>query len=299
MFAALPSNSLGHTVIEEAGQATPQSILGLAWRSKRILVIGDQRQLEPIVITSPALERQLATELTADVRNTFSPLCSSAQSLADRAEQYGTWFSDGGEKKTWVGLPLLMHRRCASPMFEIANRVAYDNLMLQGLSGIADPHPVFGSSCWFDVKGAVSGRHWVPNQGVLLADLFTQLLQANLELSDIFWISPFREIKERLKSLIRRECRKHDLSRKDVADLLRRIGTVHTFQGKEADVVFLVLGCDFSACGAADWAGEKPNLLNVAVTRARKQLYVIGDVDLWHNRGYFSDLEKALEKRRG
>lgn len=71
---------------------------------------------------------------------------------------------------------------------------------------------------------------------------------------------------------------------------------MHAFQGKEARIVLFVLGCDFNTQGAANWAGQKPNLVNVAVTRAKDLLYVIGDVDLWHNRGFFSDLEKALPK---
>jgi superfamily I DNA and/or RNA helicase len=74
-----------------------------------------------------------------------------------------------------------------------------------------------------------------------------------------------------------------------------RIGTIHTFQGKEADVVFLVLGTDPPAVGSRQWAGSKPNLLNVAVTRARKAVYVIGDRRLWTDIHYFATLAAELE----
>jgi superfamily I DNA and/or RNA helicase len=54
-------------------------------------------------------------------------------------------------------------------------------------------------------------------------------------------------------------------------------------QGKEADVVILVLGTDSSAAGKArDWVGTAPNLLNVAVSRAKRRLYVIGGYAEWH-----------------
>lgn len=74
-----------------------------------------------------------------------------------------------------------------------------------------------------------------------------------------------------------------------------RIGTVHTFQGKESEVVFFVLGCDATQSGATDWAAAAPNLLNVAVTRAKNYLYIIGDRDLWGPRQYFDTALAMLD----
>ena len=51
------------------------------------------------------------------------------------------------------------------------------------------------------------------------------------------------------------------------------VGTVHTFQGKEAPVVFFVLGADKQSSGAAQWAVSEPNMMNVAATRAKKEFY--------------------------
>ena len=63
------------------------------------------------------------------------------------------------------------------------------------------------------------------------------------------------------------------------------VGTVHTFQGKEAPIVFLVLGADEKCTGAAKWAmgTENPNIMNVAATRAKEQFYIIGDKKLYLN----------------
>ena len=48
------------------------------------------------------------------------------------------------------------------------------------------------------------------------------------------------------------------------------VGTVHTFQGKEAPIVFFVLGADRQSSGAARWAVTEANIMNVAATRAKR-----------------------------
>ncbi|WP_217618805.1 AAA domain-containing protein, partial [Achromobacter sp. GbtcB20] len=74
----------------------------------------------------------------------------------------------------------------------------------------------------------------------------------------------------------------------------KRTGTIHTTQGKEADVVILVLGGNPQNPGAKDWAAQKPNLLNVAVSRAKSRLYVIGDRQAWSQRRNFSVLAAKI-----
>ncbi len=69
---------------------------------------------------------------------------------------------------------------------------------------------------------------------------------------------------------------------------------LHTTQGKEAEVVILVLGGNPQRPGAKDWAVQSPNLLNVAVSRAEARLYVIGDRAAWGQRPYFRVLDQRL-----
>jgi superfamily I DNA and/or RNA helicase len=71
-------------------------------------------------------------------------------------------------------------------------------------------------------------------------------------------------------------------------------GTIHTFQGKEAEIVFFVLGTSPENFSARDWVAGTPNMLNVAVTRAKARLYVIGNRRVWGRHRYFSELARVL-----
>jgi hypothetical protein len=65
-----------------------------------------------------------------------------------------------------------------------------------------------------------------------------------------------------------------------------RTGTVHTFQGGERDVVIFSLVADEGMHpGAIGWIDRQLNLWNVAITRARSHLIVVGDAGLWQQRG--------------
>ncbi|MOA58091.1 hypothetical protein D3C78_1824150 [compost metagenome] len=65
-------------------------------------------------------------------------------------------------------------------------------------------------------------------------------------------------------------------------------------QGKEAAVIILVLGGNTESPGARDWAVSEPNLLNVAATRAKRRLYVIGDRNDWQGRSLFCEVMQLL-----
>ena len=96
----------------------------------------------------------------------------------------------------------------------------------------------------------------------------------------MFVISPFRAVAKAVNETLsqRRRAKKRKFGTGLIAG-----GTVHTFQGKEADVVILVLGSapGNPGGGSRAWASEKPNLLNVAVTRAKSAIYVIGNRADW------------------
>ncbi|MGH3206450.1 MAG: DEAD/DEAH box helicase [Trebonia sp.] len=284
MFGHLGKEDLGWLLIDEAGQALPQAAVGALWRSKRAVVVGDPRQLEPISQLPGQVQRELANSfgIAAD----FIPAGRSAQALADRRSRLGTSVHTDADP-VWVGMPLRVHRRCETPMFEMSNELAYGGLMVYGTT--PKRLPAVGEECppssWYNVHPhTVSGR-WVDEQGKALGRTLTRLLtRYGVPLEQIYVLSPFRVVVRECRTVARNSLRAAFEHAPDGLDefLDKHIGTVHRMQGKEADVVILVLGTDQTpGRRARDWVGAPPNLLNVAVSRARRRLYVIGSYPEW------------------
>lgn len=309
-FAGVGPEELGWLVVDEAGQAVPQAAVGAIMRARRVVVVGDPLQIEPVVTQSTRLLTRLGEYWLPEARARYAVNAQSVQTLADRCYPYGVRHPLARER--FIGIPLVMHRRCASPMFDIANTIAYDGRMKHAKKGMPAAHRVLGHSAWWHVDGeSGDGGKYVTTQGQRVFDaLIKMYLDApdltdpqRPQLPDAFIITPFRQVKKGLAALLgdrnawRAALSGAGLSVPDkLAEWIRkRVGTVHTFQGKESEVVFFVLGCDAEHTGAMDWAAAAPNLLNVAVTRAKSHLYIVGDRNLWGGRQYFDTALGALD----
>ena len=277
LFAHIGSEGLGWLLIDEAGQGTSQSAVGAIWRARHSVIVGDPMQLEP-VITIPFTTQQ-ALRTYFKVSETWLPSRTSVQQLADRVSVFGTNIrtEDG---LVWVGAPLRVHRRCDHTMFDISNNIAYDGLMVFGTS-VRDTLG-YEASRWLDVRSDLAQGHWIPEEGDTVITLINALLLRGAKPSDIFLISPFRAVVSELRQIARQY---HGL----------QAGTIHTVQGKEADIVIVVLGGDPRKPGAKNWAAKKPNLLNVAASRAKRRLYVIGNEKEWSARRYFQTASALLK----
>ncbi len=123
--------------------------------------------------------------------------------------------------------------------------------------------------------------HWIPAEGRQLDRILATLAELDFDISQVMVIAPFRDIAHHVRHLADR-----------YPGLVA--GTIHTAQGKQADIVIVVLGSDPQRHGARRWAASKPNLLNVAVSRAKRRLYVIGDRQAWATHRHFNVLADRL-----
>lgn len=301
LFVGMGQDSLGWLLIDEAGQATPQSAAGAIWRSRRAVIVGDPLQIEPVFTVPLSLVERLRD--AHGVGPQWSPIDESVQTLADRITPFGSWVDTAADasqadasqadvaQRLWTGMPLRTHRRCDDPMFAVANRIAYADQMVQGrvdTAGKTQPWDFsceLGPSAWFDVRSdRVTHPVSLDEIECLLACL-AQVQPTKGANTKMYVISPFRKVAQACREQLRAN---------GIAGI--ECGTVHTFQGKEAEIVFLVLGTapGQAGAGARSWAASKPNLLNVAVTRAKCRLYVIGDASQWGVLDHFGELRGSL-----
>lgn len=326
-FSDFGKGELGTVIIDESGQATPYSALGLLYRSRRCIVVGDPLQVEPIFGTPQSLIRMAYNQMgltegeqtkfqVADRSLSYADAAVSVQVMADACNPYY-----GAIGKTEVGCPLVVHRRCLSPMFDISNEISYDQRMIKASRPKEGVRFALKTNEWRDVVGAERGNkdHYVPVQGDEVVEL---IRQAQKDMGDpmlvfepgkLYVISPFKTVAQGVQDAVEEAfglkrkwgeqtetVENAGLNKKAVRKWIdTSIGTVHTFQGKEAECVILVLGADKDAEGAAKWAALQANILNVAVTRAKYRLVIIGDKSLWGKLDYFKvACEKLTESEQ-
>jgi hypothetical protein len=298
MLGYLPPESLGWLLVDEAGQAVPQAVVGAMMRTKRAIVLGDPQQIEPVTGLPTALAESICRDFGVDPDRWNAP-AASVQSVADAASNLGTVFErEIGSVR--VGFPLLVHRRCAEPMFSISNRLAYSGLMVHAVGSRTSPiRDVLGASHWLDITPDQTTDKWSEREGDAVIGLLRRLADADVSAPlDLYIVSPFRIVAQRMRERLA----KSGLLPRWTGDPWRwtreRIGTVHTVQGREADSVVFVLGAALpSQGGARSWAAGSVNLLNVAVTRAEENIYVVGNRSVWKEMGTFRHLAQRVPPR--
>ena len=280
-------SSLGTIIIDEAGQASPHMLVGALFRAQKAIVVGDPKQIEPVQTVQDLFVERIGGEGIGKYRSKEL----SVQSLADAQNPFAGIIKNLDGSESWVGCPLVIHRRCKDPMFTVANELSYGGFMINKTMNPKDPIEPCKESCWitYDASniGSSTGKdRYIQIQGQIAFELIQKLRARNTKFKDIFIITPFTTVaygfKKYMESISDDIVNWTDTDKDNKSSWLKdNIGTVHTFQGKEAKVVIYMLGCqsDGSANGAIKWVNA--NNVNVAFTRAKEYVYVIGDATKW------------------
>lgn len=300
LLVGLEEESIGWLIVDEAGQATPQQAVGAIWRARRAVIIGDPLQIPPVLTVPIGLIRSICSCYGAHP-DIWSAPKASVQTLADSASPLMTLLKSGPDARE-IGMPLLVHRRCQDPMFTISNEIAYGGLMVHAPGDKASEiqealSPWVAESSWINVDS--NSEKWSEREGQAVVDLLNKLADSGVRNPSLYIISPFRKVADQMRIYIKKDgvLSRFGIIGNDAQNKWGKanVGTVHTFQGKEAEAVFLVLGASAkNKGGSRNWAGEAPNILNVAATRAKKVLFVIGHFEHWSRAGVFATAARML-----
>lgn len=256
-------------VIDEASQCDIASALPLLYRAKRSVIIGDPQQLRHI----SALSRPRDSELQHKhgLVDTRLGWMYSVSSLYDVAAGVVTPDSI---------VNLRDHHRSHADIIEFSNRTFYEGRLRVATRYRQLKRPRSGEPgiVWQDVRGEVvrpaSGGALNRQEAKAVLAALQDLLVVRGYEGTVGVVTPFRAQAQLLQELVSSSDELADV--RDRAELL--VDTVHRFQGDERDVMFFspVVSAGMPV-GALGFLRSNGNLFNVAITRARGLLHVVGD----------------------
>lgn len=263
-------------IVDEASQCDVASALPLLYRARRAVVIGDPLQLRHVTTLQGADERRAAADAGAEALQ--AGWSYRARSLYDVA-------ADAVRAAGRAPILLDEHYRCHPHIIRFSNETFYGGRLHVRTEAAAPTPGVPAGLTWRHVPGRVppTGRGAYNDAEVeaVAALLGRQhrdgVLRAGLRVGVV---TPFTRQAARLRERLGAE------PWWDAAGAQVRVGTAHAFQGDECDVMlFSPVVAPGIRPGTARWAAHTAQLLNVAVTRARTSLQVVGDYDACRRAG--------------
>lgn len=257
-------------VFDEASQCDIASALPLLYRAKSVVVIGDPKQLSHISGLQHGQDQGLLEKYGLWER--FPHWSYSHQSLFGLAVAYAS-----GDDV----VSLVDHHRSHADIISFSNEEFYEERLriATRYDELKSPNRAEPGIRWVDVKGravrpglggAVNGA-----EARAVVDTLRDLILAKGYDGSVGVVTPFRAQANLITQFVNND-------RKLWAAAVRQgfmTDTVHRFQGDERDVmVFSPVVAAGAPSGALGFLRSSGNLFNVAITRARAQLIVVGDL---------------------
>ena len=281
-------------IIDEASQCDIASMIPLLYRAKRGVIIGDPNQLKHI--TTMTHQQDLELVVKHEVDACFSYCVHSLFDLAISV----------GHRNDLVHLR--DHHRSHADIIDFSNKEFYNGLLrvATDYSRLKFPYGPDKSVMWKNIVGETvrpqAGSAYNQEEINAVIEQLSYLVNDNY-IGSIGVVTPFKRqadlitsyLKEKDKKLYDELVKNHDF----VA------ATAHKFQGDERDVIiFSPVISNNASQSTLNFLGSTPNLFNVAITRARASLIVIGDKAFCQNSNihylaHFADYVDSLYANTG
>ena len=261
----LESGLFDLVIVDEASQCSLAAVLPLAYRARRLAVVGDPYQLNPIISLSDGLLQEIATQTGFN---------------NDDLRKRGIHHKDGSAYSAFEfaarpQIPVLLneHYRCHPHIARWFNKTFYRG-ELTILTDVSDTAQRDRAISWCDVEGAVerpASGSWLNRSE---AEQTVKQIQGVIEsgYKTVGVVTPFAAQAQLIDWFAKRQFGQDFLS-----DIGFVSGTAHRLQGDEREAIIMssVLSPGMSKSGIR-WVEKERNLLNVAVSRARRALIVLG-----------------------
>ncbi len=244
-------------IIDEASQCDIASCFPVLYRAKKAVIVGDDKQLAHLSFLEKAKEQSFLNQYGIDDKYQLMWRFRT-NSMFDLANYYSA-------------SPVLLdeHFRSSRPIIEFSSNEFYGGR-------IKIMKPYFDKKCPVELvyvkDGAVDAeitRNMAESEAIIqkIQDIIHEDSKEGGNPVSIGVISPFRGQVELIKK---------DILKSFPGELIQKhqieVGTAHTFQGDERDIILMSWAIAENAHAQSLTFLQKPNLFNVAITRARKRM---------------------------
>ncbi len=270
--AVLGDRQFDLAIIDEACQSTEPGCWPVISRAGRIVLAGDHCQLPPTVLSTSAAEQGFAISLMERLVKDYDHAVTRPLITQYRMHQDIMQFSsDQFYKGT-----LVAHDSVSKHLLrDLASMV--DDLVTNRPLGFID---TAGSDCEEELEPDGQSRR-NPGEGKVVLKVLQQLCERRVEPRDIAVIAPYAA----QVRWLREHCKEKDIE----------IDTVDGFQGREKEVVVITL-VRSNSTGELGFLNDTRRM-NVALTRAKRKLYVIGDSATLASHPFYASLLEYFENR--
>ena len=269
-----------YVVFDEASQIDLPSAAPALYRAKNVVVVGDPMQLSHIAGITKDLDKEIAKTHGLHLKEDLYPskvryydvsLYRCSESCLNRA-------------------PILLakHYRSDDQIIELCNKVFYSDKLgvFSNLDHTNWPKNVPVGIRWEECCGTAirptNGSRLNREEALRVNDIFQKIIYEikNTNIS-IGVVTPYSLQQKEICRIITQSTPQDILEKHSV-----KIHTAHKFQGSEKDIMIFSMVLSSKGDGNNDrWYNAHPQILNVALSRAKYLLYVVGDKQFCSKRG--------------
>lgn len=269
-------------IVDEAGQISPEVSGAMLALARKLFAVGDELQIEPvwnipIAVDIGNLRRFKLAENESDIEHCEEKGITASKGSFMKMIRGVNYFETSSINSAAPSTSLMLteHRRCVPQIIGYCNELAYQGLLKPLRPEITShPWPHMG---YAHVKGE-SAIERGSRQNLREAEAIVTWIMTNrsaleqhynAELDHILGIiTPFVAQKRTIISLLMKE-----------GIHISKVGTVHALQGGERPVILFSTVYTTRDQGTF-FFDRGPNMLNVAVSRAKDSFLVFGDMEI-------------------